>query len=350
MIDVAIVGASGYGGGELMRLLSGHPEVNLKALVSDTYAGQPPSAAFAGLRSSKLAVLRFQSSQDNDAPSKCDVVFLAQDNGKAMHSVPALLAAGCKVIDLSADFRFRDSAIYPVWYGFKHAQPALCETAVYGLPELNEEKIRSANLVGNPGCYPTASILALAPLVSAGLIDLDSIIVDAKSGVSGAGRSKFGLDYHYPEANESVSAYKVGGTHRHVPEIEQALDVLSGAETRISFTPHLVPMSRGILATCYARLADSTTSAASIRERYNFFYTHAPFVSILEKGTPSTKHTLGSNQCHIGFEIDKRTGRIVVVSAIDNLVKGMAGQAIQNMNLISGFDQTLGLDLCGIWP
>lgn len=349
MMRVGIVGASGYGGGELMRMLASHPGVRLQTLISETNAGKPPYSAFPGLRSSAFDGLTFESFGDGSAKYNCDIVFLAQDNGKAMNIAPGLLEANCKVIDLSADFRFKDCAVFPVWYGFAHSSPELCPQAAYGLPELHSEQIRDSTLVGNPGCYPTATILALAPLLSSQSIDNTSIIVDAKSGVSGAGRSKFGSDYHFPEANESVSAYKVGGKHRHVPEIEQALTAVAGSEIRISFTPHLIPMSRGILATCYANLAGSET-ADSLRARYADYYRTSPFVHIYSQGTPATKHTLGSNACHIGLEIDDRTGRVVVISAIDNLVKGMAGQAIQNMNLMCGLSETAGLDFGGIWP
>ncbi len=347
MIKAAIVGASGYGGGELIRLLSGHPQVEITALISETWAGKHPSAAFAGLRSSRINNLLFSSFGDGSQLTNCDVAFLAQDNGKAMKLAGSLVDSNCRVVDLSADFRFRDPSIYPEWYGFEHAEAELCRSAVYGLPELNFDDIQHAKIVGNPGCYPTASILALAPALQYGFVDPKSIIIDAKSGVSGAGRSKFTLDYHYPEANESVAAYKVGGKHRHVPEIEQALAPWSGS-AHISFTPHLIPMSRGILATCYANL--SVESVSRIRDAYIEFYAEKPFVHILDQGTPSTKHTLGSNQCHIGIEFDLRTHRLIVISAIDNLVKGMAGQAIQNMNIMFGLTQDAGLDLCGLWP
>lgn len=347
MIEVGIVGASGYGGGELLRMLARHPEVTVRAAVSETNTGKPISAAFPGLRN--LDALRFESYGDGSSVAQCDVVFLAQENGKAMHTAPHLLEAGCKVIDLSADFRFRDTALYPQWYSFTHPNPEWSARAVYGLPELYRESIQKAQLIGNPGCYPTASILALAPLVRHKLIEPTSIVIDAKSGVSGAGRSKYAQDYHFPEANESVSAYKIAGTHRHVPEIETALGELLGAPLTLTFTPHLIPMTRGILATCYATpLAE--TNIDNLRDLYALFYADAPFVHVLPEGTPATKHTLASNQCHIGIAVDQRANRIVVLSAIDNLVKGMAGQAIQNMNLLCGFEETTGLDFGGLWP
>jgi N-acetyl-gamma-glutamyl-phosphate reductase len=347
MINVGVVGASGYGGGELLRLLSQHPEARVNCAVSETYAGQPLSAAFPG--SAGASDLSFESYGDGSNMAQCEVVFLAQENGKAMETAPHLLEAGCKLIDLSADFRFRNAAIYREWYKMTHAAPQLNAEAVYGLPELFGPQIRAARLIGNPGCYPTATILALAPLLAHGIVTTDSIIVDAKSGVSGAGRSKFSLDYHYPETNESVTAYKIAGTHRHTPEIEQTLGQVYGLpDLRVSFTPHLIPMTRGILATCYGNLNEALDTER-LRAIYREFYAGKPFV-VVSDGLPATKHTYGSNYCHIGLAVDSRTNRVVVISAIDNLVKGAAGQAIQNMNLMCGWDETAGLKQGGIWP
>jgi N-acetyl-gamma-glutamyl-phosphate reductase len=346
MLDAAIFGASGYGGGELLRWLTVHPNARVKVATSSTYGDRPASASFPGL--ARLNDVRFTSDSDVKTLASCPAVFLARDNGVAMTIAPELLAAGCKVIDLSADFRFRDPAEHNVWYKMEHKSADLCAEAVYGLPELHKEDIRRSSLVGNPGCYTTTSILALAPLVAEKLIDTGSIIIDGKSGISGAGRSKFGLDYHFSEANESVSAYKVAGTHRHTGEIEQELSLLAGKSVRVSFSPHLIPMTRGILATCYAGLA-SKTSADALRDLYRAFYRDAPFVHIAD-GLPATKHTLGSNMCHIGLAVDERTNRVTVVSALDNLGKGMAGQAIQNMNLMFGFEETAGLAMPAMWP
>jgi N-acetyl-gamma-glutamyl-phosphate reductase len=323
-----------------------HPHARVKVATSSTYANRPASDSFPGLAG--RSDVRFVGEADVQTLSSCPVVFLARDNGVAMGSAPALLEAGCKVIDLSADFRFRNPAEHYVWYKMEHKAPQLCETAVYGLPELHKEKIRRAQLVGNPGCYTTTSILALAPLVAERKILPETIVIDGKSGVSGAGRSKFGLDYHFAEANESVSAYKVAGTHRHTGEIEQELSLLAGQPVIVSFTPHLVPMTRGILATCYASLSASVT-VEELRQLYREFYRDAPFVHITD-GLPATKHTVGSNMCHIGLAFDERTNRLTVVSALDNLVKGMVGQAIQNMNLMFGFDETDGLKMPGMWP
>jgi N-acetyl-gamma-glutamyl-phosphate reductase len=347
-IDVGIVGASGYGGGELIRLLARHPLARVRTAVSETYAGQPVTAAWPGLAAQ--SDLRFERYEDGAEVAQCDVVFLAMENGKAMETAPHLLGAGCKVVDLSADFRFADTGLYTRWYKMDHTALEWARRAVYGLPELRAEAIAGASLVGNPGCYPTASILALAPLMAERAIDPASIVIDAKSGVSGAGRSKFALDYHFPEANESVSAYKPAGTHRHTAEIESALGDLAGGEFPVTFTPHLIPVTRGILATCYATLR-GRQSAEELLDLYRSFFADKPFVVVLADGLPATKHTLGSNRCHIGLALDTRMNRVTVVAAIDNLVKGMAGQAIQNMNLMCGFPETAGLDnIGGFWP
>ncbi len=347
-IEVAIVGASGYGGGELIRLLSRHPMARVKVAVSETYKGRPVSAAWPGLTGQSDLV--FAPYADGTQVAQCDVVFLAMENGKAMETAPHLLEAGCKIVDLSADFRFNDTRTYTDWYGQPHGAPRLASQAVYGMAELNRDAIASADMIGNPGCFPTASVLALAPLIARRLAEPSSIVIDAKSGVSGAGRSKFALDYHFPEVNESVSAYKAAGTHRHTPEIELALSRLAGTDLLVTFTPHLIPMTRGILATCYATLVD-VSEANDVVEIYRTFYAGSPFVVVLSDTLPATKHTLGSNRCHIGFGLDKRMNRLTIVSAIDNLVKGMAGQAIQNMNLMCGLAETAGLDdIGGFWP
>ena len=346
MLNIAIVGASGYGGGELLRLLAAHPQARVRTAVSETYAGQPVSAAFAGL--AKRSELLFSSYGDGAEVAQCDVVFLAQENGRAMHTVPHLLDSGCKVVDLSADFRLRDAGLYETWYSQTHAAVDWNAQAVYGLPEWNGAAIRKARLVGNPGCFPTASLLALLPLFVNGLVDPKSALIDAKTGVSGAGRSKWSQEYHFPEANESVGAYKIAGTHRHTPEIEQTLSEAAGTEIALTFTPHLIPMTRGILATCYATLKEKGTTAELLK-MYNTFYADAPFVAVRDD-LPTTKQTFGSNMCHIGLAVDARLNRVTVVSVIDNLVKGMAGQAIQNMNLMCGFDETDGLTMGGVWP
>lgn len=347
-MTAGIVGASGYGGEELVRLLTQHPNVKLTTAVSETYTGKLISSVFPGMIGQ--TDLSYISDREGAQAAQCDVVFLAQENGKAMGMARKLIESGCKIVDLSADFRFRDAAIYATWYKTEHASPDLNAEAVYGLPELHAGAIRSARVVGNPGCYATAGILAVAPLLAHALIEPNSIIIDGKSGVSGAGRAKFSLDYHFPEVNENVSPYKIAGTHRHTPEIEQMLSEVAGEELRVTFTPHLIPMTRGILATCYGNLK-APVSEADLQALYRDFYATAPFVAMMEEILPATKHTLGSNRCHIGLAVDPRTQRVTVVSAIDNLIKGAAGQAIQNMNLMCGFEETAGLKASGgIWP
>ncbi len=344
-ISVAVVGASGYGGGELLRLLANHPALQVKTVVSNTYAGESVTSAWPNLP--MLKHLHFV--EKGDTASECEAVFLAQENGKAMLCAPALLEAGCKVVDLSADFRFRNPGKYSEWYS-NHAAPSLTESAVYGLPELYRERIKRSQLVGNPGCYATAAILALAPLLKADVAERGSIIVDGKSGVSGAGRASFSLSYHYSEVEGSVSAYKVAGTHRHTPEIETTLEDISGQQAVVvSFTPHLIPMTRGIHATSYVTLKGSL-SLAQLWDLYGEMYSDAPFVVLCKDKLPSTKQTVGSNFCHIGLALDTRANRVTVISCIDNLNKGAAGQAIQNMNLMCGLEETSGLLGGGVWP
>jgi N-acetyl-gamma-glutamyl-phosphate reductase len=350
MVEVGVVGASGYGGGELLRLLLRHPEVTLRQAVSETYAGKPLAAAFPGLAGQ--SDLRFAGYEDGTEIAQCDVVFLAQENGKAMGTAPHLLEAGCKLIDLSADFRFRDTATYEAWYKPPHAAPQWNARAVYGLPELYAEQIRGAQLVGNPGCYPTAAILALAPLLSRRCIDPSTLIVDAKSGVSGAG-GRVGMkeEFSFPAVNENFRAYSVTG-HRHVAETEQELALLAGrpaAETRLSFTPHLLPITRGIYATVYASLRAAVDLDTLIREHQEF-YRQAPFVHVAGAAIPEIRHVIGSNLCRIGMALDERVGRVVVMAVIDNLVKGAAGQAVQNMNLMLGLPETTGLEAPAIYP
>ncbi len=355
-LRVAIVGVSGYGGGELARLLLAHPNVDLTYVTSGTYAGKPLRVALPGAAPSDLVCEVYDQAACAD---KCDFVFLAGESGLAMKLAPGLLDAGKKIVDLSADFRLKGPTVYKEWYKAEHTAPQLLDEAVYGLPELNKEDVRNARLIANPGCYPTSAILALLPLLfpreepQSELIDLDSIIVDSMSGVSGAGRSKFGLDYHFSEVNESARAYGVGGLHRHTPEIEEALSLTWGEAIAVTFTPHLVPITRGILTTAYADLSGERddVNVEALHALYRKAYQAAPFVTVLEPGQfPATKHVYGTNFCHIGLAVDRRTNRVVVVSAIDNLVKGAAGQAIQNMNLMCGFDETAGLTMGAVWP
>jgi N-acetyl-gamma-glutamyl-phosphate reductase len=277
----------------------------------------------------------------DDVARLVDVVFLALPHGVSMNAAPTFLAAGKKVIDLSADFRLRDAGSYEQWYE-KHAAPALLNQAIYGIPELYRETIRNASLVANPGCYPTSVILGLAPVLKAGWIDTASIIVDAKSGVSGAGREPQVASL-FCEVNEGFKAYKVGGQHRHIPEMEQELTALAGCEIRISFTPHLLPVNRGILSTIYGSLQRDVTPS-ELTDLYRRYYQDEPFIRICKPGVfPNISSVCGSNRCDIGVTVDKRTKRMIILSAIDNLVKGAAGQAIQNMNLICGFSEETGL-------
>jgi N-acetyl-gamma-glutamyl-phosphate reductase len=342
------VGVSGYGGGELARLLAGHPRAELTYVTSGTYKGKPLSAALPGVVGRiNLTCEEF----DLDAASaKCDIVFLAGEAGLAMKIASPLVEAGKKVIDLSADFRLKDPAAYAQWYKAEHVAHAALDQAVYGLPELNRSAIKSANLIANPGCYPTSAILALAPLLKNKVIDPKTIIIDSHSGVSGAGRSKFGLDYHFSEVNESMKPYGVGGVHRHTPEIEQLLTQVAGQDITVTFTPHLSPITRGILTTAYGNLTNQQ-DAGSLHNLFKDFYKGEPFVVVMDEGQwPATKYTVGTNFCYIGVTVDKRTNRAIVISAEDNLVKGMAGQAIQNMNIMCGFDETDGLSMVGMWP
>jgi N-acetyl-gamma-glutamyl-phosphate reductase len=354
MISAAIVGVSGYAGGELARLLSRHPEVELKFVSSETYAGQPLTKAFPGLGGTAAGKLLCQHADIILAARSADVVFLAQENGAAMRVAGEILDLGKRVVDISADFRIRDVNAYEKWYKIEHQASMLLDdgTAVYGLVELNRDYIGGARLVANPGCYPTATILALAPLLGRKLIHTKGIIVDAKSGVSGAGRAKNDLLYKYAEANESVVAYGVGGAHRHIPEIEQELSAHAAPDSvTITFTPHLVPMTRGILATCYAQLTDKTATTEDVVNALRETYAGAPFVVVRDAGEqPATKDVYGSNYCHIAAKVDTRTGTVIVTSVIDNLVKGAAGQAVQNMNLMFGIPETVGLEATGLWP
>lgn len=349
-LKVGIVGVSGYGGGELARLLAAHPNVQLTYVTSGTYAGKPLSAALPGAAPSELVCEVFDPAV---CAEKCEFVFLAGEAGLAMKVAPGLLEAGKKIVDLSADFRLKDPVVYQEWYKAEHTAPQLLKEAVYGLPELGREAIRKASLVANPGCHVTAAVLGLAPLLNAEIVEPKSLIIDSYSGVSGAGRSKFGLDYHFSEVNESMRPYGVGGIHRHTPEIEQALSWMGGEDALVTFTPHLAPITRGILTTSYATpgYGISPEAFTDLYAEYKKWYEDAPFVTILEPGQfPATKHVYGTNFCHIGLAVDKRTNRVIVVSAIDNLVKGAAGQAIQNMNLMSGFDETAGLTMGAVWP
>jgi N-acetyl-gamma-glutamyl-phosphate reductase len=340
-IPVAVVNGTGYGGVELLRLLAHHPAFSLVEVTARSEAGKRIAEALPHLPDLGLTF--------TERVERAEVVFVALPDHAAAEVVPALLAEGRRVIDLSAAFRLRDAALYPRWYGYEHPAPELLARAVYGLPEMAETRDalqKGVDLVACPGCYPTAAILALAPAQRAGLITPD-VIVDAKSGLSGAGRSlKIGM--HFSEANEDVAAYGLAG-HRHKPEIAQGLArVGQGARIRLSFTPHLVPMTRGILATCYADLRDGVTPA-DVAAAYRAAYADEPFVRV-SGAAPHTKWALGSNLCYVHPVVAEEDGRLVVVSAIDNLGKGAAGQAIQCANIVCGLPETLGLPREGVCP
>lgn len=343
MIKVGIVGGTGYTGVELLRLLAQHPEVEIRAITSRGEAGLPVAHMFPNLRGH--IDLAF-SVPDIDVLSACDVVFYATPNGIAMQQVPALLAAGVKVIDLAADFRLRDPADWAKWYGMPHACPELLEEAVYGLPEVNREAIRRARLVANPGCYPTAVQLGFLPLLKAGLVDSRHLIADTKSGVSGAGR-KAEVHSLLAEASENFKAYGVAG-HRHLPEINQGLRAMTTQSVGLTFVPHLTPMIRGIHATLYARMI---APIASLQVLFEQAYANEPFVDVMPAGShPETRSVKGANVCRIAVHQPQGSDTIVVLSVIDNLVKGAAGQAVQNMNLMCGFDERLGLTQVALLP
>lgn len=345
-VRVAIIGASGYTGVELLRILEGHPKVRVTAVTSRQNEGKAVGELFPSLHA--YPDLRFSSPDMEKICGQADIVFTAVPHQTAMNVVPELLDSGLKVIDLSADFRIADRKVYEEWYQ-AHSAPELLEHAVYALPELYLEKIAATRLAANPGCYPTSALLPLVPLLAAGALHPEDIIIDSKSGTSGAGRGA-SVATLYCEVNEGFKAYKIGD-HRHTPEIEQELSRAAGTRLRISFTPHLVPMNRGILSTIYCRPSHANAIAGTIHEILSDFYAQAPFVRILPMGIfPNVSSVRASNYCDIGVRLDNRTGRLILVSAIDNLVKGASGQAIQNMNIMCGFDQTLGLKAGAIYP
>jgi N-acetyl-gamma-glutamyl-phosphate reductase len=345
LIRVAVVGATGYAGGELLRLLARHPFVRLTAAVARRHQGEPLAAVHPHLAGVELSV--------SDAPGEADAVFFALPHGASAGLASEIAAAGTAVIDLGADFRLRDPADYRRWYHLDHPAPHLLPHAVYGLPELHRAELHALAtavpaIVASPGCYPTAALLALVPLVRAGLVA--DVAVDAKSGISGAGREPRG-DLHFAEANENVRPYGLGG-HRHVAEIEQELRLVAGTDAlpfgAVDFLPHLVPMTRGILATCHVR-PTRPTSQAELDDLYAAAYRHEPFVRVVA-GPPATKEVLGSNEARVAVHWDERTGRILAFAVIDNLVKGAAGQAVQAFNLVFGLPETAGLEALPLAP
>lgn len=342
MIKVGIVGGTGYTGVELLRLLAQHPQAELTTITSRKEAGMPVADMFPNLRG--RVALAFEDPAS--APlNKCDVVFFATPNGIAMTQARELLDAGVRVIDLAADFRIKDVAVWEKWYGMQHACPDLIAEAVYGLPEVNREQIRKARLIANPGCYPTAVQLGFLPLIEAGAVDTQHLIADAKSGVSGAGR-KAEVHTLLAEAADNFKAYGVAG-HRHLPEIRQGLSRAAGSEVGLTFVPHLTPMIRGIHATLYGRLTKDVDLHALYAERYR----NEPFVDVLAPGAhPETRSVRASNVCRISIHRPQGGDTVVVLSVIDNLVKGASGQAVQNMNILFGLEETLGLDQVPVLP
>jgi N-acetyl-gamma-glutamyl-phosphate reductase len=338
-ITAAVIGATGYAGAELVRLLWGHPQVRISSLVSRQYSQRP----FSNVYPAAAGIVDLPCDSPSRAMSEkiADVVFTALPHKASMALVPRLLEHEQKVIDLSADFRFKDAGTYEKWYD-THEAKFLLEQSVYGLSEIYRGEIETATLIGNPGCYPTSVLLPLLPLVGQDFVDEDQIIADAKSGTSGAGRSP-SLTTHYCEVNVGFMAYKVD-EHRHNPEMDEVLSLFRGRHIHITFTPHLVPMTRGMLTTLYVGLKRSVTTEEVIAQ-LNSFYSGKPFVRILPPGkTPNTMHVRGTNYCNIGVKTARGGGRLILVSAIDNLVKGAAGQAVQNMNIMFGFPETEGLD------
>ncbi len=346
MIKVGIIGATGYAGGELVRILSGHKDAEVKWYGSKSYIDQK----YADVYRNMFQIVDAVCMDDNmeELASQVDVIFTATPQGLCASLANEGILSKTKIIDLSADFRLKDVNIYEEWYKITHKAPQFIDEAVYGLCEINRKDVKKARLVANPGCYTTCSILTAYPLAKEGLIDMNTLIIDAKSGTSGAGRGAK-LQNLFCEVNENMKAYGVA-THRHTPEIEEQLGYAAGRKVTLSFTPHLVPMNRGILATEYAKLTKDV-SWEEVKQVYDKYYADEKFVRVLDKDVcPETKWVEGSNYVDIGFKIDSRTGRIIMMGAIDNLVKGAAGQAVQNMNLMFGLKESEGLELIPIFP
>lgn len=346
MVNVAVLGATGYGGVELVRLLAAHPQARPAYLSSETYAGQAVRTVYPHLAGVETVLRPLDAAQ---VAAECEYALVALPAGRSLEAVPKLLEAGVRVVDVSPDFRLRDPALYLEWYRAPHTRPDLLPTAMPGLPEWHREQIAGAQLVAAPGCYTTAALLALAPLLAEELIEPADIVVDAKTGISGAGRTSLQLPYHFPEADEDVSPYAVGG-HRHLPEIVQGLTPLARGPVGVTFVPHLAPMVRGILMTIYARRAAGMDEAA-LRGCLERRYEGEPFVAVLPEGVwPHTKWAAGTNLCFLSVGVDRATGRAVIAAALDNLVKGMSGQMVQCLNIMLGVDETTGLPLRGAYP
>lgn len=346
MIKAGIIGATGYAGGELVRILTAHKDVEIKWYGSRSYIDQKYASVYQNLFQIVDAVCMDDNMEE--LAEQVDVIFTATPQGLCASLVNEQILSKVKIVDLSADFRIKDVSVYEKWYGIEHKSPQFIEEAVYGLCEVNREDVKKARLVANPGCYTTCSILTAYPLAKEGLIDMSTLIIDAKSGTSGAGRGAKTANL-FCEVNENMKAYGVA-THRHTPEIEEQLGYASGEEVVLNFTPHLVPMNRGILATEYAKLKKDV-SWEEVKAIYDKYYGDEKFIRVLDKGIcPETKWVEGSNYVDIGFQIDPRTKRIIMMGAIDNLVKGVAGQAVQNMNLMFGLPESEGLELVPMFP
>lgn len=346
MIKAGIIGATGYAGGELVRTLTAHKDVEIKWYGSRSYIDQKYASVYQNLFQIVDAVCMDDNMEE--LAEQVDVIFTATPQGLCASLVNEQILSKVKIVDLSADFRIKDVSVYEKWYGIEHKSPQFIEEAVYGLCEVNREEVKKARLVANPGCYTTCSILTAYPLAKEGLIDMSTLIIDAKSGTSGAGRGAKTANL-FCEVNENMKAYGVA-THRHTPEIEEQLGYASGEEVVLNFTPHLVPMNRGILATEYAKLKKDV-SWEEVKAIYDKYYEDEKFIRVLDKGIcPETKWVEGSNYVDIGFQIDPRTKRIIMMGAIDNLVKGAAGQAVQNMNLMFGLPESEGLELVPMFP
>ncbi len=344
---IGIIGASGYGGVQLVRLLLEHPAVSIAYLGGDSSAGKQYGSLYPHL--AHCVDLNVEKIDLDEVAARCEVVFLGLPNGLACDIAPTLIEKGCKVLDLSADYRFQDLDTYTNWYKKDRKDRETASSAIYGLPELYREQIKQSQLIGCPGCYPTASLLALAPLLKQGLIDPSTAIIDAKSGTSGGGRQAK-TNLLLAEADNSLGAYGVA-SHRHTPEIEQICTALARQEVIVQFTPHLIPMVRGILSTVYATLRDPGLVREDLITIYSAFYRSSPFIKVLPNGIyPQTKWACGTNLAYIGIQVDSRTGRVIVLSAIDNLIKGQAGQAVQCMNLMMGWDESLGLPKLSFYP
>ncbi len=346
MIKIAICGGSGYTGAELLRILSGHPEVEITAVTSEKSAGKRVTDLFPHLH--KYSYLIYEPLDKEKILNKADVFFMALPHAASQEAVDYFFKNGKKVIDLSADYRLSDVAVYEEWYKTPHNYADTLKNAVYGLPELHREKIKKSSLIANPGCYPTSAILGLYPVIKEGMIDIETIVVDSKSGTSGAGR-KADVGFSYCEVNEGFKAYGIA-VHRHTPEIEQELSEIAGKKITINFTPHLVPMDRGIISTMYGKMVKKIDTAA-ILDIYKKYYDAEPFVNVLDEGVyPNAKNVRGSNFVEIGLKVNKRTNTLIIVSAIDNLVKGASGQAVQNMNIIMGIKETTSLESLAVFP